>query len=105
MWLKAKFGWSERTAYNFISIAERFKVANKATLPIQPSAAYLLAALSVANEARKVVIEKAKGSEEITVSAAKEIVVQVKKKTKRRAKPILADKLSLRLMRMLERYR
>jgi hypothetical protein len=35
-WLRAEFGWVGRTAYNFISDAERFKVAFFATLPIVP---------------------------------------------------------------------
>lgn len=37
-WLKAEFGWSERTAQNFMSVAERFKSAKIADLSIQPSA-------------------------------------------------------------------
>ena len=31
-WLKAEFGWSERTAQNFMSVAERFKSAKFADL-------------------------------------------------------------------------
>src|SRR5579875_1048550 len=50
-WLKAEFGWSERSAQNFMSVAEQFKSAKIADLPIQPSAAYLLAAPSIPDEA------------------------------------------------------
>ena len=32
-WLKAEFGWSERTAQNFMNVAEKFKSANFAELP------------------------------------------------------------------------
>jgi excisionase family DNA binding protein len=39
-WLQGVFGWSERTAQNFMSVAKRFKSAIIAGLPIQPSAAY-----------------------------------------------------------------
>jgi hypothetical protein len=41
-WLRAEFGWSERSAENFMSVADRFKSAKIADLPIQPSAAYFL---------------------------------------------------------------
>ena len=58
-WLKAEFGWSERSAQNFMSVAEQFKSAKIADLPIQPSAAYFLAAPSVPDEARQVAVEKA----------------------------------------------
>jgi hypothetical protein len=104
-WLKAEFGWSERTAQNFMSVAERFQSAKIAELPIQPSAAYFLAAPSVPDEARQVAVQKAEAGEEITLGTAQEIVAQTKKKPKRRAKPIAADKLGRRLVSVLEHYR
>ncbi len=103
-WLKAEFGWSERMAQNFMSVAERFKSAKFADLPIQPSAAYMLAAPAVPDEVRQVAIEKAEAGEEITFSAAKEIVAEAKKKGKKRpsrahreARPAAGE--------VLERYR
>ena len=105
-WLRAEFGWSERTAYNFISVAERFKVANFASLPIQPSAAYLLAAPTVPDEARQVAVEKAEAGQEITFATAKEIVAEAKKKRRpKRKKPVPSGKLTQRLVNVLERYR
>jgi gas vesicle protein len=105
-WIKAEFGWSERTAQNFMSVAEQFKTAKIADLPIQPSAAYLLAAPSVPDEARQKAVEKAEAGEEITFAAAKEIVAEARKKKRpRRQKTIPADKLALRLGAVLERYR
>ncbi|HLH23292.1 MAG TPA: hypothetical protein VK066_12275 [Chloroflexota bacterium] len=41
-WQRAEFGWSERTARNFMEVAERFKSAKFADLPA-PSVLYLLA--------------------------------------------------------------
>src|SRR5437016_6318992 len=43
-WLRGEFGWSERMAQNFISVAERFGLKTEiiADLTIQPTAAYLL---------------------------------------------------------------
>jgi hypothetical protein len=70
-WLKAEFGWSERTAQNFMSVAERFKSAKIADLPIQPSAAYFLSAPSVPDEARQVAVEKAEAGESVTVAPTK----------------------------------
>jgi len=52
-WLKAEFGWSERTVQNFMSMAQQFKSANYAVFPIQPSASYLLAAPAGPDEARQ----------------------------------------------------
>jgi hypothetical protein len=105
-WLKAEFGWSERTAQNFMSVAEQFKSAKIADLPIQPSAAYLLAAPSVPDEARQKAVEKAEAGEEITFATAKEIVAEARKKKRpRRQKAMPAEKLAGRLVTMLERYR
>ena len=102
-WLGAEFGWSLRTAHNFMSVAERFQSATFANLPIQPSAAYLLAASSVPDEARMVAVAKAESGEMITFAIAKAIVAAVKKKRPR--KPLSAKKLGPRLAKMLERYK
>jgi hypothetical protein len=105
-WLKAEFGWSERSAQNFMSVAERFKSAKIADLPIQPSAAYVLAAPSVPDEAREKAVEKAEAGEEITFAAAREIVAEARKKRRsRRPKTREAEKLGSRLVIALERYR
>jgi hypothetical protein len=79
-WLKAECGWSEWSAKNFTSVAEKFKSAKIADLPIRPSAAYLLAAPAVPDEAR----EKAEGGEQITFATAREIVAEVRKKKRPR---------------------
>ena len=105
-WLKAEFGWSERSAQNFMSVAEQFKSAKIADLPIQPSAAYFLAAPSVPDEARQKAVEKAEAGEEITFAAAREIVAEARKKKRpRRQKTMPTDKLAGRLVNVLERYR
>src|SRR5262245_54211183 len=91
-----------------MSVAERFGANPKliSDLTIQPTAAYLLAAPSVPDEARQVAIEKAEAGEEITVATAREIVAEAKKKRRpRRRKVVPADKLGGRLVRSLERYK
>jgi len=107
-WVRAEFGWTERTAQNFMSVAERFGANPKliSDLTIQPTAAYLLAAPSAPDEARQQAIERAEAGEEITTSVAKEILAETRKKRRpRREKAIPADKLALRLVRVLERYK
>jgi hypothetical protein len=106
-WLKAEFGWSERSARNFMAVAEQFgKSANFADLPFQPSAAYLLAAPAVPDEARQKAVEKAEAGEEITFAAAKVIVREAKKKKRpRRRRAVPIDRLGVRLVNILERYK
>jgi hypothetical protein len=107
-WLKAEFGWGERQARNFISVAERFgpKSAIIADLTFQPTAAYLLAAPSVPDEARDKAIERAEAGERITTIVAREIVAAArKKKQHRRQKTLSLDKLGGKLTKTLERFR
>src|SRR5437660_559657 len=79
-WLRAEFQWAERTAYNFISVAERFKLATIANLPIDPTAAYLLAAPSAPDEARQNAVQRAEAGEQITTAVAKEIAAESREK-------------------------
>ena len=66
-WVKAEFGWSRRTAYNFISVYEAFgKSANFAQLEIATSALYKLAASSTPQSVRKKFLDKAQQGEKIT---------------------------------------
>jgi hypothetical protein len=106
-WLRAEFGWTERTAQNLMSVAERFGSNPKliSDLTIQPTAAYLLAAPSVPDEARQVAVEKAEAGEEITVATAKQIVAEAKKKRRpKRQKAVPADKLGVRLIKKPRSY-
>jgi Protein of unknown function (DUF3102) len=62
-WLKAEFGWSRRTAYNFINVYESFgSRANLTEINIATSALYLLAAPSTPDTVRQSVIDEAKKS-------------------------------------------
>ena len=89
-WLKAEFGWSERMARNFMSVVEKFKSANFADLPIQPSAAYLLAAPAVPDEARQVAVEKAEAGEEIITKGARQVVATARKEKRGLLPPVTA---------------
>ena len=76
LWLKTEFGWQERSARNFIRVAERFKSATVADLEIDLSAAYLLAAPSAPESARKKAVKRATNGERITRSVAKDIIAE-----------------------------
>jgi hypothetical protein len=82
-WLRAEFAWTERTAQNFINVAERFGPKSEiiSDLMIDPTAAYLLAAPSAPDEARQAAVERAEAGEHITAKVAKEILAQERKKT------------------------
>lgn len=77
-WLEGEFDWKERTARNFMAVAEQFKSANFADLDFAPSALYLLAAPSTPPEARQEAIERAEQGETITHRTAQEIVAEHK---------------------------
>jgi hypothetical protein len=106
-WLRAEFGWTERTARNFMAVAEQFgpKTEMISDLRIAPTAAYLLAAPSAPDEAREAAIERAEGGEQITTTVAKEILAETRKKGAKKGKRVPAEKLGLRLVKVLERYR
>jgi hypothetical protein len=104
-WLSAEFGWRERSVQNVMAVATRFGESAKfADLPIQPSAAYVLAAPSVPDKAREVAVNRAEAGEQITVKVAEEIVARAKK-GKKRPRHLPVEQLAPRLVKVLERYR
>ncbi len=85
-WLRTEFGWAERTARNFMIVAQRFgpKSAIIADLPIDPTAAYLLAAPSTPEAAIATALRRAQNGERITASRVKEILGAFRSKSERR---------------------
>lgn len=79
-WLSAEMGWSERTAYNFIAVWQKFSSANFALENVATSALYLLAAPSTPPEAVEVAKQIAESGEQVTHGVAKEIVRQAKER-------------------------
>jgi len=78
-WLKAEFGWSRRTAYNFISVYEAFgERANLAQIDIATSALYLLAAPSTPQEVRHEFLQRAKEGETITHKELRQVIKEEK---------------------------
>ena len=90
-WLKAEFGWSRRTAYNFINVYETFgERANLAQIDIATSALYLLAAPSTPQDVREQYLEKAKEGEKVT---HKDLRLEIEQK-KQKSTPLVKKKLS-----------
>ncbi len=85
-WLLSELGWSERTAYNFIAVHEKFGTANFAIENVAPSALYLLVAPGTPEPARAAAIQMANEGERVTHSTAKAIVESAKE-----AEPKTAD--------------
>jgi hypothetical protein len=106
-WLRAEFGWTERTARNFMSVAEGFgaKTEMISDLQIAPTAAYLLAAPSAPDEARQAAVERAEAGEQVTTAVAKEILAEARKKESGAAKKAAKGELAARLAAALVRYR
>jgi hypothetical protein len=106
-WLRAEFGWTERTARNFMAVAEAFgpKTEIISDLRIDPTAAYLLAAPSAPDEAREAAVERAESGERITAKVAKKILADERKKPPKRRRRATAEELEGKLLRALQRFR
>jgi hypothetical protein len=73
-------------------------------LPIQPSAAYVLAAPSVPDEARRQALERAHAGDRITRSVADEIIARARDKLGLHVKPSHRGRLRNRFARFLATY-
>jgi hypothetical protein len=109
-WLRAEFGWTERTARHFMTVAQRFgpKPDMISDLPIEPTAAYLLAAPSAPREAMEIALRLAQQGEKITAAVAKSILGTLRKKPLRPTQNCLqlpAGKLLGQLLESLESFR
>ena len=81
-WLKAEFGLSRRTAYNFINVYKAFQENAKfAQINIDPSALYLLASPSTPQEIRDEIIQQASAGAKVTHKDIKKAI------SKKRSKP------------------
>ena len=79
-WLSAEFGWSRRTAYNFINVYEAFSDStNFAQLDIATSALYKLAAPSTPQSVRQQFLDKAEQGVKITHKEISQVLKTTKK--------------------------
>ncbi len=80
LWLRLEFEWTDRTARQFMRVAEAFKSENFSDLNFAPSALYLLAAPSTPDEVRREALERAYQGESITHAKVKRLVAGRKMK-------------------------
>ena len=89
-WIKAEFGWSQRTAYNFINVYETFgdRFANLAKVNIATSLLYQLASPSVPEELRGQILRAAEQGETLT---AKELKATIQKRRQLKSAAVHAE--------------
>ena len=81
-WLNVEFGWSRRTAYNFINVYEAFpERANFTQVDIAASALYLLAAPSTPQAIRNEFMQRACEGEKVTHSNLRKALQAAKQTT------------------------
>ncbi|MCP4352615.1 MAG: DUF3102 domain-containing protein [Desulfobacterales bacterium] len=73
-WLNKEFGWSDKSARNFMDVSRRFNSVDLVDLDIGKSALYLLASNSTPDSAVEEALELAESGEKITVQKAKKII-------------------------------
>lgn len=72
-WLEAEFGWTDRTARNYMLAGEEFKLETVSNLDIAARALYLLASPYTPEEAREEAISRAEVGEPISYNTAKDL--------------------------------
>ncbi|MEO0407350.1 MAG: DUF3102 domain-containing protein [Cyanobacteria bacterium P01_A01_bin.135] len=92
-WLKAEFGWSQRTAYNFINVYETFgdRFAKLATLDIATSVLYQLASPSLPEDLRNQVLDSVAAGKKVTNKALKSAIKQHKQPKKTSPQPSVSE--------------
>ena len=76
-WIEEQFGWSERTAQNYMAVAEQS--AKFADLDVPVSALYLLAAPSTPDEVVDAVAERTEAGEKLSLEDVKEEIKTAKR--------------------------
>jgi hypothetical protein len=106
-WLRAEFGWTDRTARNFMAVAENFgdKMEIISDSHLTPTAAYLLAAPSTPEDARRTALQLAGKGKTVTVALARQLIRKIRAKTKDKqtAIPSKTETMLAKLDRHLER--
>jgi hypothetical protein len=106
-WLEAEFGWTDRTARNFMAVAGQFgpKTEMISDMRIDPSAAYVLAAPAVPEEAREAALQRAAAGEHITPGVAREILLEARHQAAGGHKQVSSERVAQQLDKALQRCR
>jgi predicted transcriptional regulator len=73
-WIEAEFGFTDRTARNYIAVAQRLGQYEDRISTIPPATLYVLAAKSVPEEAIETVIARTEAGETVSREEAREII-------------------------------
>jgi hypothetical protein len=90
LWLEREFGWTDKTAENFVNVyklSQQAKIENFSDLSLPVSGLYLLAAPSTPKEARDEIIDRAEAGEKVSVAEIKETIAEAKLSTAERHTP------------------
>jgi hypothetical protein len=79
-WLKWEFGWTDRTALNFMRVAELSKSETVSDLRLPVKALYLLAAPSTPAAAKTEIIARAQAGEQVSAAEVKRVIKDTKSK-------------------------
>jgi hypothetical protein len=106
-WIRSEFGWTDRTARNFMAVAEHLgdKTEIISDSHITPTAAYLLAAPSTPEVVRSKAILLGAGGTKITQVLVRELVAEHRKRPKGKRKGPTPDRLQHQLKLLLHRIR
>lgn len=87
-WLDREFGWTDKTAENFINVYKLSgKFENFSNLDLPLSGLYVLAAPSTPDEARTEIIERAQASEPVPVAEVQRVIETAKGRKQPARKP------------------
>lgn len=76
-WLHAEFGWSDRTARNFMNVALQFGDKSETVSDLGAKVLYLLAAPSTPDDVRTAVVQRAEQGEPITTETVRVAIAKV----------------------------
>src|SRR5262249_22923139 len=97
-WLETNFGWTDRTAQNFMQVYEAFKSENNSDLHLSSTSLYRLARRSTPSDVRHDVMDRAKRGEPVSykevkalVSGARDESCQTSSEPKKASRPIAGE--------------
>ncbi len=96
-WIAAEFGWSDRTAQNYMSAAEWAEANSEIVSYLPPTAVYALSSPSTPEPARAKVIEAVRSGEAVTAKSVKEIVSTAKLQEREEAKRVREEERKAKL--------
>src|SRR5262249_49214130 len=73
-WLQVEFGWTDRTARNYMAVADRFSAKTEIVSVLPLRTVYLLAAESTPTATRDDIVHRLGGGEALSVAAINEMI-------------------------------